>query len=120
MKRLLLGLSIALALPVMAMAQTNTAPSANISNAVTAGLTFQTLIGGPSSGRRGCMIQNPTTATEVLYVNFGALASATVDNSYSLAAGASINCASPGGLVISDPVNVMATTTGHKFTANAQ
>lgn len=120
MKRLLLGLSIALALPVMAMAQTNTSTSANLSTTVTTGGTFQTVIGGPNLARRGCMIQNPTTATEVLVVNFGPLASATIANSFTLAAGASISCASPGGLVLADPVNATATTSTHAFTVLVQ
>lgn len=81
---------------------------------ITLGNTFQTLLAG-SSKRQGCSIQNPTTATEVLYVNFGVLGSATTANSFSIPAGGSINCSNANGSLNGLAVNVTAATTSHAF-----
>jgi hypothetical protein len=93
--------------------------SQNISTTIAAGGSFQNLAGaGANPSRNGCLIQNPTTATEPLYVHFGS-DSATAANSYSLAPGASISCGVPGG-VITDTIQVEATTTAHAFIAEIQ
>ena len=65
------------------------------------------------SGRKYLLIQNPSTATEALWVNFTSAAAVDGASSISLAAG--------GSLVFEDEfcpgnaVNVTATTGGHKF-----
>lgn len=87
--------------------------STNASSTVTAGGTYQTLFAA-STTRKGCLIQNPTTATEVLNVR---LAGAAV---FTLPAGATFNCAAPSGVVASDLVEVTAATTAHAFTAVSQ
>ena len=91
----------------------------NDSSTVTLGGTFQSAIAS-SSTRKGCFIENPTTATEPLYVFFGANGSATTANSISLAAGASVNCATQTGAVLTDNVSVTATTSTHAFVAMNQ
>lgn len=88
-------------------------PSTNASTTVTAGGTYQTVFAS-STTRKGCAIQNPTTATENLSVRIGGAAV------FTLGVGTPFNCASPGGLVISDLIEVTATTTGHAFTAVSQ
>jgi hypothetical protein len=85
------------------------------STSVTLGNTFQTIL-AQNKARRSCLLQNPTTATEPLYVYFGVLGSATIAKSFSLAPGMSINCSSPGGAVESRAVNVTAATNAHAFT----
>lgn len=92
--------------------------SMNSSGTVATANTFQTVLAA-NTGRGGCLIQNPTTAIEVLYVNFGAVGSATTGNSFTLAAGAGISCSS-GGIVLTDAVNVTAGTAGHAFVALQQ
>jgi hypothetical protein len=88
-------------------------PSTNASSTVTAGGTYQTVFAS-STGRRGCLIQNPVGATELLSVRQGG---ATV---WTLPAGGVFSCAAPGGLVVSDLIEVTAATTGHAFSAASQ
>lgn len=93
--------------------------TANNSGTVTTGGTFQSVIAA-STSRKACLIQNPVTATEPLFVNFVVTAvTPIVGNSFSLAAGQSISCV-VGTMVISNEVRVTATTTGHAFTAMQQ
>lgn len=89
------------------------APSTNASTTVTTGGTYQTVVAA-STSRKGCTIQNPTTATEILNVRVKATAVFTIP------IGGSFNCGAPGNLVISDLIEVTATTTGHAFTATYQ
>ena len=116
MKRLILAALMALA-PAAAWAQTQPVTSLNASGTVAAGGTFQTVFAADPS-RNGCLIQNPTTATEALYVNVGSAAPATA-NSFSIAAGATFSC-NVAGHVLTDKVTLEAATTGHAFTAVAQ
>lgn len=89
------------------------------SGTVTLGGTFQSVLAS-NAGRNGCTIENPTTATEALYVFFGPNGSATTAKAISLAAGSSVTCAVGGLAVATDNVSVTATTTSHAFVANSQ
>ena len=105
--------TVSKAFPLPIQAQGTPAASTNASTTVTTGGTYQTVFAS-SATRKGCLIQNPTTATEVLNVRVASLAVFTI------AAGNTFNCASPSGLVISDLVEVTAATTSHAFTAVSQ
>jgi hypothetical protein len=85
------------------------ATSTDASGTVTLGGTYQTAIAA-SSIRKGCLIQNPTTAVEALNVRVGAT---TVFN---LLAGGTFSCAS-GSIVVTDAITITAPTTGHAFSA---
>lgn len=89
------------------------ATSTDASGTITSGGSYQTVIAA-SGTRKGCSVQNPTTATEVLNVKFGTMA-----NPFTLLAGMSIGC-NQGGLVLQDAVTATAATTGHAFAATAQ
>jgi hypothetical protein len=85
--------------------------------------TLTITVGGTSqqvfpfnSSRRLLLIQNPTTATEALFCNFGAAASLSLGSSFSLAAGQSIFFSQPN-FVPKASVNCTATTAAHAFTA---
>lgn len=94
------------------------ATTTNGSSTVATGGTFQSALAS-SATRKGCLIQNPTTATEPLYVYFGANGSATTANSISLGAGASVSC-NAGTIVLTDNVSVTATTSTHAFIVMSQ
>lgn len=94
------------------------ATTANDSGTVTTGGAFQSVIAA-SASRLGCTIQNPTSATEPLYVFFGTNASASENASITLGPGASVSCAA-GVAVLTDNVSVTAATTGHAFVAMNQ
>lgn len=98
---------------VLAQTVPSAVSSSNGSTTVTTGNTYQTVFGS-SSSRKGCLIQNPSSATEVLNVRVGGAAV------FTLPIGAAFNCSSPGGIVISDLVEVTAPTTGHAFSALSQ
>jgi hypothetical protein len=88
--------------------------STNGSTTIATGGTFQTLLAS-NSARKGCLIQNPTTATEPLYVSVGiATGSATLAKAFSLAPGATFRCAN-GPIVATDNIAVTAPTTAHAF-----
>ena len=87
------------------------ATSTDASGTVTLGGTYQTVIASNAT-RKGCLIQNPTTATEVLSVKVGTMAAP-----FTIAAGGSLNCGSPGGVIATDTITVTAATTGHAFSA---
>jgi len=89
------------------------APSSDISGTVTLGGTYQTVLASNSS-RKGCLIQNPTTATEVLSVKVGTMA-----QPYTLAAGAAFSC-NNGPVVVTDTITLTAATTSHAFAGTAQ
>ena len=92
----------------------NPVTSTNGSTTVVTGNTFQTLL-ALNSARKGCLIQNPSDATETLYVSVGiATGSATKAKSFQLPAGSSFSCNS-GGNVITDNIAVTATTSAHAF-----
>jgi hypothetical protein len=90
------------------------ATSTDASGTVAAGGTYQTVFAA-SPSRKGCLIQNPTTATEVLNIKVGAMASP-----FALPVGQTFSCANPGGLVITDAITITAATTSHAFAAVSQ
>lgn len=97
----------------------NAVTSTNGSTTVVTGNTFQTILASNAS-RKGCLIQNPSDATETLYVNVkDAVGSATKPRSYQLPAGASFSC-TYGGNVITDIINVTAVTSAHAFVESDQ
>jgi hypothetical protein len=95
----------------------NTTPlgvtSTDSSGTITTGGSYQSIIAA-SGTRKGCLIQNPATATEVLNVKF-----ATMANPFTLLPGMSIGC-NQGSVVLQDAVTATAPTTGHAFAALAQ
>ena len=95
-------------------------PSTNISGTVTTGGTFQTILAANTTTRKGCTIENPTTASEALSVFASTGAAATVATAFTIAPGSTFSCTLPGGAVISDAIQVTATTTGHAFVGNSQ
>lgn len=120
MKRILaLGAMVA-ALAGGAQAQTlYPGTTTDASTTITAGGTYQSAFGS-NTNRHGCFIQNPTTATEVLYVYFGPTASASNSHAVTLTAGAWVNCQGTGNTVLTDNIAVNAATTGHAFVAYSQ
>lgn len=84
------------------------------SSTVTTGGSFQQVFAA-NSARINCFVQNPTSASEPLYVHWTS-ATPTVANSASLGPGSSFTCAGPG-TVVTGAVSVEAATTGHAFTA---
>jgi len=92
-------------------------PVTDASGTVTAGGTFQ-IVFAQNVARRDCAIENPTTATEALYVHADA-GSPTTANSFSLAPGSTLNCQAYG-ILTPDQVQVTAATTGHAFVAKSQ
>ena len=87
------------------------------SGTIASGGVFQTVF-ALNSSRHGCTIQNPTTATEILYVHADT-GTATSANSFTIPAGGTFNCAA-NGIVITDLVSVTGATTGHAFVAKSQ
>jgi hypothetical protein len=83
--------------------------------AITVGGTSQQVFPYNTS-RRYLLIENPTTATEALFCNFGAAASLTLGTSFSLAAGGSYLATAPN-FVPKDALFCNATTVGHAFVA---
>jgi hypothetical protein len=90
------------------------ATSTDASGTVTLGGTYQTVVAA-SSTRKGCLIQNPSTATEVLSIKVGTMAAP-----FTVAAGGSFSCAASGGLVVTDAITLTAATTAHAFSAVSQ
>lgn len=90
------------------------AASTDASGTVTTGGTYQTVFAS-SITRKGCLIQNPPTATEVLSVKVG-----TMSAPFSVPVGGSFSCNAPGGLVVTDAITLTAATTAHVFSAVSQ
>ena len=107
MKRLIALLALLLAGP--ALAQQILSGSTDVSGTVTLGNTYQVVIAA-SNTRKGCLIQNPTTASEDLKVKVGNMASP-----FTIAAGNTFSCGGPSGLVVVDDISVTAATTSHAF-----
>jgi hypothetical protein len=93
---------------------TRGATSTDASGTVAAGGTYQTVFAS-SATRKGCTIQNPTTATEVLNVKVGTMASP-----FTIPIGGSFSCAAGAGVVVTDAVTLTAATTAHAFSAVSQ
>jgi hypothetical protein len=94
----------------------NNVTSVDQSGTIATGGSYQTAIAAPTSTpiRQGCLIQNPTTATEVLNVKFGSMA-----QPFTLLPGSSIGC-TIGDSVLQDTITVMAATLGHAYAATSQ
>jgi hypothetical protein len=116
-RRIVALVMLAAILPAFASAQKQPVTSQNLSGTITSGGSFQYLASANPS-RNGCLIQNPTTASEALYVNVGS-ASPTTANSFSLAAGAAFSC-NGSGIVVTDAIQIEAATTNHAFIAVIQ
>lgn len=92
--------------------QTRVVNICDCSGAVTAGGTSQ--VATPLNTQRDYLfVENPITATEALYVNYGVSASTTAKNSIELAPGGSINALGIGVPIQS--VNVTAVTSAHAY-----
>jgi hypothetical protein len=111
--RTFLALALVTLLCVAAFAQQTVFDAATLT--ITVGGTSQQVFPYNTS-RRYLLIENPTTATEPLFCNFGAAASLTLGNSFSLVAGGSYLASTPN-FVPKDSVNCNATTGGHAFVA---
>lgn len=70
--------------------------------------TFQQALAA-SATRKGCTLQN--NDTNVMLVFFGTIGSASLTNSFKLAAGQAMSC-NVGNVVLTDAVNVTGTATG--------
>jgi hypothetical protein len=92
----------------------NAATTNNGSTTIATGGAFQSALAS-NAARKGCLIQNPLSATETLFVFFGANGSATTAKSISLGPGAAVSCSIGGLVVATDNVSVEAATTGHAF-----
>ena len=68
-----------------------------------------------NTSRVNCTIQNPPTATEILYVHYTS-ASPTTSNSVGLGAGSTFNCVAAGA-VVTGQIQAEGATTGHAFVA---
>lgn len=90
------------------------ATSSDASGAVTSGGAYQSVFAA-NTARKGCLIQNPSTATEVLSVKVGAMSSP-----FTVPVGGTFSWRSAGGLVVTDAITVTAATTAHAFAAISQ
>jgi hypothetical protein len=97
-------------------AQVTPVQSTDASGTITSGGSWQTLFAAAS--RRGCLIQNPATATEPLYVH-DTTASPTLANSWELPPGSSYACGA-NNLVVNGAIQIEAATTAHAYTATSQ
>lgn len=84
------------------------------SGTITTGGTFQQVF-AQNLTRVGCFIQNPTSATEPLFIHW-TTASPTTNNSASLGPGSSFSCGG-NNTVVTGAIQVTATTTAHAFIA---
>lgn len=87
--------------------------STDASGTIATGGSFQTVFAA-SATRKGCLIQNPTTATEIISVKVGTMA-----NPFTIPVGGTFSCAA-GAFVISDAITATAATTSHAFAAVSQ
>lgn len=87
---------------------------ADFSGTITVGGTSQQVLPARAAGK-GLEIENPTTATEDFFFNFGAAASLTAAGSYSLVPGGSASYSAEEGFLPTDALHVIAATTGHVF-----
>lgn len=90
--------------------------STTTSGTVTTANTYQSILAADSA-RKGCLVQNTSTATELLFI--GAPGSATAANSFTLAAGGTFSCAS-GPIIVTDQLSVTSGTTGSPFVVAKQ
>jgi hypothetical protein len=91
------------------------APSTNASAAISSGGTFQSVF-AQNSARKACFVQN--NGTHNMWVSFGAIASATHNNSVVIVPGQAIGCFA-GAITLTDQVSIDGTTSD-VFTALQQ
>lgn len=93
--------------------------SHNDSSTIAVTNTFQSIwaVSTNVRGRAGCSVQN-NSASNVMYVFFGPIASATTASSVKLAVGQSVGCV-VGGIVLQDQVSITGTS-GDAFFAAQQ
>lgn len=121
----LMTIAAALLLTAAAWAQTPvvTMPLAvntsNASSTIAVTNTFQQVWAADTNtrGRSSCTVQN-NSASNAMYVFFGAIASATTSNSVKLAAGQAVTC-SVNGVILKDQVSITGTS-GDAFYAAQQ
>lgn len=89
------------------------ASSSDISGTIASGGSYQTAAAA-NSNRKNCTLENPTTATEPLFIKFGTMA-----QPYSLNAGQAISALN-GVVVATDAITVSATTTNHSYSGTCQ
>ena len=117
MRKLLLLLALSLA-TIPALADTTVAPTQRTTvmgnGTIGTGGTFQSIMAADAN-RTGCIIQN--TSTHIMYVYFGATASATTSNSFQVAANGILYCGAGGsGIVaLTDNVAITTSTTSDTF-----
>lgn len=125
MKRLYLILTLLLfSFPAFGQQQVITQPygsrSSNNSGTIAVTNTFQSVFTastGNNTGRTGCALQN-NSASNSMYVFFGAIADATIGKSVKLSPGQSVNC-NAGNIVLKDEVSITGTS-GDAFFAAQQ
>ena len=92
-------------------------PYNDYSGTVTAGNVSQLLLPA-GNNYNDIFIQNPSAQNESLFVNWGAAASGTLNNSIELLPGESISKRTPG-FIPNTQCNVTAITPGHPFVCKA-
>ena len=110
--RAILSLLALLSLAVVpALADTTVAPTQRTTimgnGTIGTGGTFQSIMAADLN-RTGCIINN--TSTHIMYVYFGATASATTSNSFQVPAGGFMYCGAGGNSVVALTDNVAITT----------
>lgn len=120
MKRIILLFCLLLAVPAFAQSPVLTVPvakqSTNAASTVAVTNTFQS-IQIQTSTRTGCTVQN-NSASNVMYVFFGPIGSATLAKSIKLATTQALNC-NVGGVILTDQISITGTA-GDVFYANLQ
>lgn len=94
-------------------------PLNDFSGTITVGGTSQSLLSAAQTASLNYLfIQNPSAQIESLFVNFGAAASATANNSIELLPGQDITMKTPG-FICNSQINVTAATGTHPFVCKA-
>lgn len=88
------------------------APSIVASGTVTAAATYQLAVSA-NTLRKGCLIQNKSTA--ILRVFVGSAASATNATALDIPAGLTFSCSTAAGLVIIDDISVASDVAGSPY-----
>ena len=99
--------------PLLVTSTNASSTTTYVNTTIAVGGTAQSLVGANSSRKR-LFVQNPSTATESLFLRFGGTATTTY-TSLELLPGAAFD--SSGGPCPSDAISVNAATTGHQVHA---
>lgn len=95
-----------------------TATSTSVGGTTSATANTYTSVLAANTSRKGCLIQNTSANVELAFL--GAPGSATTATSISIPAGGTFNCASPGGLVISDQISLTSATASSTYVVVSQ